>query len=348
MVRFGVSVTAAVAVALASCAVAGAVGGTAPKQLSVADVTLGASAYTDRGAPGPRRLAATNRSSWWGGTYYTKAGEPVRVNVSDSYRYDPTYPQSVVDFLGALTHGSELSRVSLWIGPLSLIGTLCGNSASLGCYDPASGSLAVIGTDVDGYSVEQILMHEYGHHVANNRVNPPWQGMTWGPKRWASYENVCRRTAGGQAFPGDESTHYWQNPGEAFAESYMFLNAQRFGVLLPPWEYDPMFTPDYAALSKISEDVVTPWAGDKTFVWSGRFAARGTSRAATLQTPLDGTIAFRVTAAPRHSVLRVYADGRLLASVRAGAAGEICGQRAFTTRLTSGGTGRFRVVAETP
>lgn len=347
MTRFGVLMSTAIAVALTSSAAASAVGA-APKHLAVNQLTLGAKAYTDRATPGARRLAATSRSSWWGGTYYTKAGEPVRVNVSDFYRYDPAYAQSVVDFLGALTHGSELSRVSLWIGPLSLIGTLCGNSAALGCYDPNSGSLAVIGTDVAGYSVEEVLMHEYGHHVASNRVNPPWQAMTWGPKRWASYENVCSRTAGGQAFPGDESSHYWQNPGEAFAESYMFLNAQRFGALLPPWEYDPMFTPDYAALSKITEDVVTPWTSDKTFVWSGKFSAKGTSRVATLQTPLDGTIAFRVTTAPRNSVLRISADGQLLASVRAGATGEICGQRAFTTRLTSGGKGRFRVVAETP
>jgi len=138
-----------------------------------------------------------------------------------------------------------------------------------------------------------------------------------------------------------------QNPGEAFAESYMFLNAQRFGLLLPPWDYDPMFTPDYGALTKISQDVTTPWNGESTFVWSGKLGRKGDTRSATLSTPLDGPLSFRV-AAPRGSLLRVYANGAPLGSVRNGAAGTVCGQRAFTTRLIAGSKGRFRVLAQIP
>jgi hypothetical protein len=207
--------------------------------------------------------------------------------------------------------------------------------------------LNVIGDDVGGSTVEQVLIHEYGHHVANNRVNPPWQAVTWGPKRWASYENVCSRTQAGQSFPGDEGAHYLQNPGEAFAESYMFMNAQRLGLLLPPWDYDPMFLPDYSAFLKISQDVTTPWNGDKTYVWSGQLGARGATRSATLATPLDGEMSFRV-AAPRGSMLRVYANSELLGTVRGGASGTICGERALTTSLVAGGKGRFRVLAEIP
>jgi hypothetical protein len=207
--------------------------------------------------------------------------------------------------------------------------------------------LQVIGDDVPGYSVEQVLMHEYGHHVATNRSNAPWPAVTWGTKRWASYENVCTRTQQGVAFPGDEGDHYWQNPGEAFAESYMFLNAQRFGVALPPWDYDVLFQPDYNALTKITQDVTTPWNGNKTFVWRGRFGRRGTAQAAKLATPLDGEVSFRVSA-PRGTLMRVYGDGQLLGAFRGSAAGRLCGQRSVTTQLVGGGKGAFRVLALIP
>jgi hypothetical protein len=317
-----------------------------PKRLSTSGLTLGTAPIKDRTVHVARKLSRTSRSSWWGGTYYTSRGEPVRVNVSDQYLYDPGYAQSVVDFLGGLTHGSEISRLTLWIAPLDLTESICGADA-VGCYDPSVGFLNVIGDDVGGYTVEEVLMHEYGHHVANNRSNAPWPAAIWGTKRWASYENVCSRTTEGVAFPGDEGTHYMQNPGEAFAESYMFMNAQRFALALPPWDFDPMFTPDYNALSKISQDVTAPWNGERTFAWGGKFQRRRATRSATLSTPLDGNLTLQL-AAPRGTVLRVYSQGQLLASVTRGVSGTLCGERALTTRLVSGAKGRFRVVARIP
>ena len=83
---------------------------------------------------------------------------------------------------------------------------------------------------MDGVDPKMIATHEYGHHVAFNRVNPPWQAVDWGTKRWASYANVCTRTAAGSAYPGDEDGHYLQNPGEAFAETYRLLNESEAGA----------------------------------------------------------------------------------------------------------------------
>ena len=346
MVRHAVSCAAALACAALAFAAVGSAKAATAKRLSVDDLTVGTAVVKDRRVQAARTLAARTQSSWWGGTYRTKAGEAVRVNVSDFYAYDPGYPQSVVDFLGALTHGSELSRLTLWVAPLDLIEAICGKGA-IGCYDPSTGYLQVIGSDAGGYTVEEVLMHEYGHHVATNRSNAPWQAGLSGPKRWSSYENVCSKAAAGVAFPGDEGTHYRQNPGEAFAESYMFMNAQRLGAVVPPWEFDPMFMPDYTALSKIFEDVTTPWTRARTLAWNGAFARRGATRSTTLSTPLDGTVSFRV-AAPRGTLLRIYSGGRFLGSVRSSVSGTICGQRSLTMRLVGGGKGRFHVLTQVP
>jgi hypothetical protein len=317
------------------------------KPLEVGAVTIGTATLRGHETSSSRTFLRSSRASWWGGTYYTSAGEPVRVNFSDLYASDPATAQSFVNFLGQLTHGPEISRVTLWIAPWPLVQLLCGSAAALGCYSPGSQFLAVIGNDVPGYTVEQVLMHEFGHHIANNRSNPPWLAGTWGTKRWASYQDVCNRAQSGIAFPGDEGAHYLQNPGEAFAESYMFLNAQRFGVALPPWTFDPMFSPDSGALSTILDDVMSPYTGPKAFVWKGKLAKRGATKAATLPTPLDGDASFQVVA-PRGSVFQIYENGTLVHSAGTDTSGRICGVRELKTRVIGGTKGNFRVTATIP
>jgi hypothetical protein len=316
------------------------------KHLNAKEPMIGAGTIAGHEGHLHRSFLRSSRANWWGGTYYTKTGEPVRVNFSDVYAADPTTAQSYVDFLGELTHGQEISRVTLWIAEPMLVQLMCG-ADTLGCYSPDSQFLTVIGNDVPGYTVEEVLTHEFGHHIANNRSNAPWAGSTWGTKRWASYEDICNRTENGVAYPGDEGQHYAQNPGEAFAESYMFLNAQRFGVALPPWDYDPMFQPDSQSLSSILKDVMSPWTGPRTFVWKGKVAKKGAARAATLSTELDGNASFRVVAPPG-SVFQIYANGTLVHSARGGTTGTICGTRALKTRVIGGTKGNFRVTATIP
>src|SRR5919201_2056625 len=81
------------------------------------------------------------------------------------------------------------------------------------------------------------IAHEYGHHIASNRVNSPWTALDSGAKRWATYEHVCQGTRQGRLFPGDEDYHYWDNPGEGFAESNAHLNYPDVSV---PWGYNPL------------------------------------------------------------------------------------------------------------
>src|SRR5919197_1413509 len=84
------------------------------------------------------------------------------------------------------------------------VASLCQAEEADGCYFPASEQLVSIGQDSQYSTVEEVLTHEYGHHLARNRFNDPWSAVETGTKRWATLENVCRKTAIGLAFPGDE------------------------------------------------------------------------------------------------------------------------------------------------
>jgi len=102
-----------------------------------------------------------------------------------------------------------------------------------------------------GVPLEQILAHEYGHHVSANRSNPPWQAVDWGPKRWATYLGVCPHAVRGEMFPGDEGAAYELNPGEGW------------GVLTDRWGYsnDKLVTDN-----NLYQDRVTTYAA-----WDDKF-----------------------------------------------------------------------------
>jgi hypothetical protein len=289
---------------------------------------------------GARTLA---RSALYGGTYRAASGDLVRVFMSDLYVPDASYLQAWADLFGTLIHGPELSTLTVEIVTPEELNILCPEAD--GCYFPSASFLYLPGSGtLDGIPVEEVATHEYGHHVANNRSNAPWVASDWGTKRWASYEDVCAKQDAGLAFPGDEAANYARNPGESFAESYMFLNIQRLGFAVPPWFFDPIFMPDYAALSAIQQDVMSPWTGQKTFVWKGRVTR---ARSSTLATTLDGNLVLRL-AAPAGSTLQIYAKGRLVASTHRSFAGTICGARSIVTRIISRRAGRFVVTANIP
>lgn len=289
--------------------------------------------------------AASAPAGFWGGAYVDSAGESMTIYVSTWFSRDDAWAQGLANFMGGLVHGSELPRVTILVGSYVEVQAACGAAAD-SCYAPSGNVMAVPGDgqNPDGLPLIELIEHEYGHHVANNRTNPPWAAVDWGTKRWASYEDVCAKEDGGLAFPGDEGAHYGSNPGEAFAESYMYLNNQRLGRALPPWFFDALFMPDYAALSAIQQDVTSPWAGQKTFVWKGRVTR---ARSSTLPTALDGNLAFRL-AAPAGSTLQIYAGGQLVASTHKSFAGTICGARSIVTRVISRRAGRFVVTAYIP
>ena len=90
----------------------------------------------------------------------------------------------------------------------------CGDQA-LACYDPSSKTIYAAPEDqLDDPPAREIVTHEYGHHIANSRSNPPWAAEDYGTKRWSTYEHICQKTSDGDASPGDEGGDYSRNPGE--------------------------------------------------------------------------------------------------------------------------------------
>jgi hypothetical protein len=276
----------------------------------------------------------------WGGAYTVRSGAHVTVYSSRYYAVDSSVNQAAANFLDSLVHGSELGTVKVYFAPPDEVKILCYSTDVDGCYFSSTGDIITIGEDTQWSTVEEVLAHEYGHHVASNRDNHPWPAVAYGTKRWATYEGICAKEVAGQAFPGDEGDHYLQNPGEAFAESFLHLNELKLGMPETTWFYDPMFAPDAAALAAIEQDVVKPWKDDVIKRWRGRFTRRGQQKSYTFKTPLDGVFAAEVVG-PRGSSLRVSGAADVKRMSPTLSAALICGQRSVKTRLSAGGKGAF-------
>jgi hypothetical protein len=304
-------------------------------------------------------VARLNLSSFasWGGQYFTPTGEPVTIQVSDSYAQDPARPQQWASFLGSLVHGPELTRLTLILAPLSEIQRYCSASA-LACYSPQTQRIAAPGDAPDpATSAEGIIAHEYGHHIANNRENPPWTAIDTGTKRWASYQQVCRQTREGYYYPGAEDNHYQENPGEGFAESYRVLNERRLGLTETPWDIvDRVFYPTDGALAALEQDISSPWNTNTVSTRSGRFARRGTAtRTTPLTTPLDGNISvtLRTPVSLRARVDVLAGAIRLGTATIAGGTRSVhstaCGSRALSVRVTRlKGSGSYQLALSRP
>ena len=287
------SLTAAAAVATGTCGSTAAAGAgrrqlETPSLVRVAAI-VPRSATSTLDAAGVRRLG---RLRWRGGDYRAADGT-VSVSVSAAYASDPGAAQRWADFFASLVHGSELALLRAYVAPLDEVQAICGGDGNvLGCY--GANRLVTVGDASGGIPPESVAAHEYGHHVANNRLNPPWIAVNWGTKRWASDMNICERAAGGTAYPGAEDARYTLNPGEGFAESYRVLNETLAGGPVP-WEIvDNSFRPDAAALEAIREDVLQPWSTRTTRTIHGRFARGRITWTLALAAPLDGTLSLEL------------------------------------------------------
>jgi hypothetical protein len=301
------------------------------------------------------RAAALRSSdvSWHGGLTTARTGEQVSVFVSDSYGNGVNDVQQWADFIAGLIHGSELGLLTAYIATPNEVAALCYGDDVLGCYE--ANMLVAIGEPVDGVSPQEVVRHEYGHHVAANRVNAPWPAIDWGTKRWASQANVCSRATGGTAFPGDEGSEYTLNPGEAFAETYRVLNDVRgFGAAVDWTLVDSSFLPNADALQAVEQDVRQPWTGPTTSVVHGRFRARGgTMWTMSLPLPLDGFLSVDLSypAGARDDIVLYGKTGtRALArGSPSGASSEkltfmVCGDRSARLKVTSrGGPASFEL-----
>jgi hypothetical protein len=302
------------------------------------------------------RLAAAP-SGFTGGPVTASDGEVVNVYVQDELlAADPTAGQKWADILTGLVHGAELSSLTVYIATLDQVTQTCGSGA-LGCY--ANNRLIAIGQDYRGLSARAVVTHEYGHHVANNRDNAPWQAVDYGTKRWATYVGVCRRTKSGELAPGDESSRYTFNPGEALAEDYRLLNERRLGLPESPWAVvDDSFYPDQTALDLLALDVTSSWTGNTSASYAGSVTTRSSGRGFTVATPLDGSFSVTLTS-PRAARLTLRlvdpATHKVLASSTGTArvkslAAEVCGQRTLQVQVkrVKGGAGAFTLAVSKP
>ena len=292
-------------------------------------------------AKGLERLAAR---PWLRLRSRAASGSALEVAISPAYASDTGALQRWTGFFISLLHGPELDLLDAYIAPLPEVEQICGDEA-LGCY--GSNHLVVMGEANHGITAETVARHEYGHHVAANRVNPPWVAVDWGPKRWASAAGVCARVASGTAFPGDEDFNYDLNPGEAFAEAYRVLIETNGSAVGYDWPIlDDSFRPTAEMLAAVREDVLHPWTGPAERTIRAKFLRRSRTWTTTVATPLDGDLRLRVTTpgGGADGVVLLSGDGRtVLANGTWSSSGgksieyRICGGRSVKVRVTRGG-----------
>src|SRR3954470_20203953 len=122
---------------------------------------------------------------------------------------DPAIAQQYATLVGTLPHGSELQYLHIVVVPARSVDSECGGSPGdgiLACYGDSDQTMIVPDSQATGsdVSVDYVIAHEYGHHIASHRSDAPLPALDYGPKRWSSYELVCANTIDGKLAPGDE------------------------------------------------------------------------------------------------------------------------------------------------
>jgi len=288
--------------------------------------------------------------------YATPDGTSVSVSFGDGYTENQQVAQSYVNFLGSLPHGTELSKIKLLLVPPSQIGSACGAGGGdgvLACYNAAVEQMIVPGEQVEseaGVSTAYVIAHEYGHHIAANRANPPFPTLDFGPKYWASYEKVCDRVLSGRLVPGSEGRFYTANPGESWAEVYARLTYPQ-----ESWRFTSLLRPDAGALDAARRDVLDPWTVARTRTFRGNFTgANGNTRSYSFPLALDGGLRIKLHGPSRARYdLAVSSLGRSRGKTSGNAARDVlswkaaCRQRrdedVTVTVVRRSGTGKFSV-----
>jgi hypothetical protein len=289
---------------------------------------------------------------WTGGLWTLPAGERVIVYVSTAYSGDDAAGRRWADYLGGLVHGAELNLLEAYVAPPEDVRELC-SAEALGCY--GNNTMISIGEPVQGVSPEEVVAHEYGHHVAHNRANPPWRAIDYGTKRWATHARICARAGAAEVFPGDEGHRYALNPGEGFAEAYRALVESKRGARAFAWTLvDRSFYPDAEALARVEEDVLRPWSQPKPTKKRARVRAGTRSWTMTVASPLDGSIEVSVKLAAGTGATLDVLDGRVAArglwasTTEQRASFRVCGSRRVRVRVTARAGTRFLLAVSLP
>jgi len=339
---------AGIAIAISFAAPAGAVAGH-PFPADALGVPQPAAPMRDvvRGVPGAAAawISATASSQRYSVDDGSEATIAVSVTAACAEICTAANPQQIADFVGTLPHSFEIDLLTVQLDTPFQLELDCGYGAEA-CYYSGEDRIVLSGdeeTDPDGATRDFVLAHEYGHHVAQHRDLPAPFGsaIDWGTERWASVEGVCQGKRHGKLFPGDEGSHYYEDPGEAFAETFAHL---RFPEMDVRWRYLGALRPTAASLRAVEEDTLSPWQGRTSLVLSGRVPARGEGAAVeSIPTPLDGMVTLRPIGLHRRGyelALRSRA-GRLLRGFRprpttgSGMDFTVCGQSRLRLELRS-------------
>jgi hypothetical protein len=154
-------------------------------------------------------------------------------------------------------------------------------------------------------SASYVVAHEYGHHIANHRSNAPFSALAFGPKRWASQEDVCTNTLNGRLAPGDEAENYDANPGEAWAETYAQLKYPQTA-----WQFTSLLKPTSEAFRQALLDVTEPWTTRRTTSFRGTLTPAHRQSRHTFRLRYDGELTIRLRGPGRANFdLAVRSDG---------------------------------------
>jgi hypothetical protein len=365
--------------ALVLLALLPAIGSAATREpLSVARAALqDPSGATDSSVrPDAAALAATQRNR---ALHYDAGAQEVKKISSTYYGAEAMAP--ILATLRGLDHGPELAQLSVYVATPEEIVEICGATV-VACYVPSRMEMVVSGVDapVAGVPRDFAIAHEYGHHIANSQHGDLFSSIDVGTIRWATYERVCQFTRAHQLFPGNQGNHYWEDPEEAFAESYAHLTDPAARV---SWQYTPLLQPTTTSLAKIQVDLAKPWTGPTTSALGGTLAApsagpahriAGSARSGIdsatvvgpppwiawrqIQTPLDGNVSVSLQApagADYAFALRDGEGGRVLATATTGEGGSAeisygnCGHDSLQLEVRSlHGSGPFRATVVKP
>ena len=310
-----------------------------------------------------RRPARARASVGVGSTHAYRTVDGVTVEVALSHSFadnerNRAGAQMFVDFLDSRVHGAELGQLKMFIGTATEVNQACGGEKGVAaCYVGDERRMYVPNEDPGGgssFTLNYVLTHEYGHHIAGFRRNDPFSAINWGPKYWASYKLICAGVFQSRYFPGNQGAHYLDDPGEGWADSYAHLHYPTV-----PFQFNRGFAPDAGAFAAIRRDVLTPWRGPTTRTIHRALSSRRAVTSTTSRLALDGTVALALTGPRRADYdLQVVEHGHVVDQTRTKGsrdrvAGTVCrgnpGAATITFRVRRrSGSGPFSLKISTP
>jgi hypothetical protein len=311
-----------------------------------------------REAPGSSgaRIAATASGQRYSLNDGSDDSIAVEVTAACQQECSAADPQAIASAIGTFIHGPEVNLLTVQLDTPFQLGFDCGFEAQA-CYFGGENKIVISGNAdpaPDSASREFVLAHEYGHHVAQHRDMPaPFPAaIDWGTERWSSVEDVCQGHRSGDFFPGDEERNYYEDPGEAFAESFAF---NRFPGAAVKWAWTPSLRPSVTSFRALRRDTLRPWLGRTRFTVSGHVPRSGVV-VREFRTPFDGRVSIGPAGKPGlgYQLVIRSRSGQPLRSSRQGVSPghrldyTVCGQSRLRVAVQGHPGKRFELTVHRP